>query len=148
MPKDEKLARSKRKRISPENLHISTFILVKKDSKLLLLKAGSKHPLAFRRGKQLLPASMLGFGEHPLDSAKRILKDQLENAENLDPKFVEMQSYLGAHWDLCFVYECEDRDGLAKARDPFEGSSYYSLQSLPRNEIAGDHLEVIDGLAP
>lgn len=138
---------TKRKQISPENLHISSFVIVKgPDSKILLLKAGSNHPLEFRKGKLLLPASMLGYGEHPLESAKRILEEQLENAENLELKFLEMQSYLGAHWDLCFVYEAIDKEGKIKTLAPFESATFHDRRSLPRKEIANDHLELIDSL--
>ena len=94
------------------------------------MKAGSNHPLEFRRGKLVLPASMLGFGEHPS-----------EGAENLEPKFLEMQSHLGAHWDLCLVYE-----GKVKSRASFESETFYDKKSLPRKEIAADHLELIDSL--
>ena len=58
-----------------------------------------------------------------------------------------MQSYLGNHWDLCFLYECEDKEGKIKAKSAmFESASYYDLNSLPRNEMSGDHLELIDAL--
>lgn len=138
---------TKRKLISPENLHISSFVIVKDPvSKILFLKAGSSHPLEFRKGKLVLPASMLGYGEHPREGAKRILREQLENAENLEPKFLEMQSYLGSHWDLCFVYEVVDKEGKVKTHAPFESATFYDRNSLPRQEIASDHLELLDNI--
>ena len=143
---------TKRKQISPENLHISSFIIVRKnddDSRILFLKASQNHPLPFRRRKLLLPAGMLAYGEHPKDAAQRILRDQLENSGNVgEPRFLEMQSYLGAHWDICFVFECKDTGGRVKgSKSPnFEGASYHDRNSLPRSEIAPDHLEVLDSL--
>ncbi|MGA2665082.1 MAG: hypothetical protein ABSF83_09075, partial [Nitrososphaerales archaeon] len=57
---------SRRTRISDDNLHISAFAIVG-DGKgsILLVKAGEGHALSFRRGKLLLPATMLQFGEWP-----------------------------------------------------------------------------------
>lgn len=91
---------------------------------------------------------MLNFGEDPVEAVKRILRDQMEHADGLQPKFLEIQSYLGGHWDICFVYESvasESKTDLGP-KQPFMDSAFYSLGSLPINEIAADHLEVIDGL--
>jgi len=96
----------------------------------------------------LLPASMLQYGEWPLAAAKRAVATQLEGGEGLEPKFREIQSYLGSHWDLCFVYDFDGKGAKLKARPPFVGASFHSLSALPRASMAADHLEVIDGLAP
>ncbi len=137
-----------RRHISDTSLHISCFVLVKRDrDSILLLKAGDHHPLRFKRGKFLLPASMLNFGESPDEAARRVLRDQLKDAEGLQLKFLTIQSYLGAHWDICFTYECDAAGNKElNAKEPFTQVAYYPLSSLPRNEIAADHLEVIDGL--
>ena len=139
-----------RKRISDENLHISSFALVG-DGKgsILLLKAGEAHPLSFRRGKLLLPSTMLEFGEWPYAAAKRAIASQLEGLEKVEPTFREIQSYLGSHWDLCFVYDFDGRKASKlAARAPFVELAYYRLDALPRSLLAPDHLEVIEGLAP
>ena len=107
---------TKSKQISPESLHISSFLLVKNGSKVLLLKAGPNHRLEFRRGKIILPGAVLAYGEDPKEGAKRVARDQLENSEGLEPKLLEMQSYLGNHWDLCFLYECEDKEGKNQSK--------------------------------
>lgn len=141
--------RRRRVRISDENLHISSFAIVR-DGKgsILLLRAGDSHPLSFRRGKLVLPAVMLQYGEGPKAAAKRAVTTQLEGAGELEPKFKEIQSYLGSHWDLCFVYDLDGRLGTSlKAKPPFVDASYYRVDALPRASIAADHLEVIEGLS-
>ncbi len=134
-------------RISDENLHISAFAIVGDgEGSILLLKAGDAHPLSFRRGNLMLPAVMLEFGEWPPAAAKRAVASQLEGADALEPKFREIQSYLGSHWDLCFVYDFKGGIPKLAARLPYVEASYYRLSALPRADIASDHLEVIDGL--
>ena len=136
-------------RISDENLHISAFATIG-DGKgsILLLRAGEAHPLSFRRGKLLLPAVMLDFGERPFAAAKRAVMTQLDGAEDLEPTFREIQSFMGSHWDLCFVYDFDGQKtkGL-RAKPPFTEATYCALTDLPRSAVASDHLEVIDGLA-
>jgi ADP-ribose pyrophosphatase YjhB (NUDIX family) len=145
-----------RKEISPENLHISSFVIVKKADvggggiqSILLVKAGDKHPLSFRRGKLLLPATILRYGENPRDGARRALKEQLRGPEHLkDPVFLTMQSYLGAHWDIVFLFETQlEKDGQGiEPNEPFVLASFHEVHKLPRGEVAEDHLEVIDGM--
>src|SRR5580700_8274748 len=100
----------KRTRLDNEDLHISDFNLVRKSGdrdSILFVKAGPKFPVSFKRGKWLLPAAILDFGENPRVVAKRILNEQLEGVEYLDPKFLSLQSYYGAHWDLVFIFESQ-----------------------------------------
>jgi hypothetical protein len=140
--------RSGRTRISDENLHISSFAIVKRTpDTLLLIKATDAHPLSFRRGKLLLPATMLKFGEKPSRAAERVLATQLSGAEGLKQNFAGMQSYMGSHWDICFVYDFDAKGARdIAAKPPYTDASFYSLGSLPRALVAEDHLEVIDGL--
>ncbi|MDA4112314.1 MAG: hypothetical protein OK439_07210, partial [Thaumarchaeota archaeon] len=79
---------------------------------------------------------------------KRILGEQLNNSEYLEPTFLSMQSYLGAHWDIVFVFECHLVEGkpALTGKEPFVGTSFLKLSALPRHEIAEDHLEVLDEL--
>src|SRR5438552_12586435 len=97
-----------------ENLHISDFILVRKHSEsdsVLFLRAGDKFPVSFKRGKWLLPAAILDFGESPKKFAAQVLREQLDNAEFSEPSFLSLQSYYGAHWDIVFVLECHLLEG-------------------------------------
>ena len=141
----------KRTRLDNQDLHISTFNLVRKNNdkdSVLFVKAGPKFPVSFKRGKWLLPAAILDFGEKPKDVAKRVLTEQLDSVEYLDPKFLSMQSYIGAHWDIVFIFESQVEEGkpVPTAKESFAGVSFHNLNSLPRNEIAEDHLEVLDEL--
>ena len=148
-PDNRSHVQRKRTRISEENLHISAFAIVG-DGKgsILLLKAGDAHPLSFRRGNLLLPEVILEFGEWPFTAAKRAVTSQLDGAEPLEPKFREIQSYMGGHWDLCFVYDFDGRKAQKlTAKSPYVEASYYRLSALPRDVIAPDHLEVIEGTA-
>jgi len=141
----------KRTRLSNENLHISDFVLVRKSDdsdSVLFLKAGEKFPVSFKRGKWLLPAAILDYGEVPKTVAKRILGEQLENAEYLSPTYLSMQSYLGAHWDIVFIFECNLEKGKPAPtfKGPFVGTAFHNLSALPKHEIAEDHLEVLEAL--
>ncbi len=141
----------KRTRVSTENLHISDFVLVRKygeSDSVLFLKAGEKFPVSFKRGKWLLPAAILDFGESPKGFAKQVLQEQLNNAGYLEPTYLSLQSYLGAHWDLVFVYEAHLAEGktLPTPREPFDGVAFYKLSALPQHDIADDHMEVLEEL--
>jgi hypothetical protein len=139
----------KRQRISYDSLHVSDFILLKRDEdSVLFLRAGNKYPVTFKRGKLMLPAAILHYGENPREAAKRILNEQLENCEYMEPKFLTMQSYMGAHWDICFVFETpiENHKLEPLPRAPFTQVSYHRLTSPPLQEIADDHLEIIGGV--
>ena len=145
---------TKRRHISPSNLHISSFVVAKKkadaiegDYSILFLRAGNKHPVSFKRSKLLLPSTILIYGEKPRDAAKRALTQQLGNYDSLqDPQLLNMQSYYGAHWDIVFLYETWMKDGAQEvsAKEPYVGASFYSVSNLPRSEISEDHLEVLD----
>jgi ADP-ribose pyrophosphatase YjhB (NUDIX family) len=149
-----------RRKISPDDLHISSFVIVKKrmmgqrteESErqfILLLRAGDRHPLSFRRGKLLLPATILSYGEQPRAAARRVLKEQVGNAESLeDPQFLKLQSYLGAHWDIVILFQAwfDGQDLQIQPKEPFVQGTFYDINALPRAEIAEDHLEVIDSM--
>lgn len=138
-----------RKEISPENLHISSFVIARRasdgDKSILLLKAGDKHPLSFRRGKLLLPATILAYGEKPREGARRALREQLQNTTVKALEFLGMQSYLGAHWDIVILFGTRlDVGAKVAPNGPFVEAAFYDANNLPRAEIAEDHLEVID----
>ncbi|HYB03966.1 MAG TPA: hypothetical protein VED17_05870, partial [Nitrososphaerales archaeon] len=85
----------KRERMDSQNLHISAFNVVWKGLKnhsVLFVKAGPKFPVSFKRGKWLLPAAIMDFGEKPKDVAKRVLMEQMMNVDYLTPNYLSMQS--------------------------------------------------------
>ena len=136
--------------MSNEDLHISDFVLVRKhddSDSVLFLKAGDKFPVSFKRGKWLLPAAILDFGESPKKFAIQVLHEQLDNAEFSVPNFLSLQSYYGAHWDIVFVLESHLLEkSMPTVRPPFSEVTFFKLGNLPRNEIAEDHIEVLDEL--
>ena len=143
----------KRKEISSQNLHLSSFVIAKKkgnndkDYSILLLRAGEKHPLSFRRGRLILPSTILDYGEKPREAAKRALEFEFSNSDSLQElQFLNMQTYYGAHWDIVFLFETWVKDGSKElfAKEPFVGASFYPVKDLPRKEISEDHLEVLD----
>jgi hypothetical protein len=137
------------KRTRMENLHVSSFVLVKNSAgdSVVFLKAGPKYPVEFKRGKLLLPATVLDFGESPRGVASKLLGEQMNGAENLKVDYVTMQSYLGAHWDIVFVYQTKIDEGRALSpKQPFTELGFYKLSALPREQIAEDHLEVLEEL--
>jgi hypothetical protein len=141
----------RRERMGEQNLHISAFNVVRKrvnDDALIFVRAGPKFPVSFKRGKWLLPAAIMDFGEKPKDVARRVLNEQLANVEYLVPNYLSMQSYLGAHWDIVFIFESilDETKPAPVAKEPFAGLTFHKLDSLPRQEIAEDHLEVLDEL--
>lgn len=144
-----------RRQISPDNLHLSSFVIVKKRAgggggeAILLLRAGDKHPLTFRRGKLVLPAIILEYGEKPRQGARRALKAQLQDPAHLkDPVFSDMQSYFGAHWDIVFLFEAWLEEGAPdpRPREPYVQATFHDIGRLPRREMSEDHLEVIDAM--
>jgi hypothetical protein len=143
----------KRERVDGrENLHISAFNLVRKSpnepNSVLFVKAGPKFPVSFKRQKWLMPAAIMDFGEKPKDIAKKILNEQITNMDYVVPTYLSMQSYMGAHWDIVFIFEStlDESQGVPIAKEPFTGIAFYDLNALPRQEIAEDHLEVLDDL--
>lgn len=137
----EKMARF----VSEDNvgrLHVSSFVLVKKGTSILLEKMAKDAP--FRADKWALPAGILVRGEHPDDGARRILGSDL----GVDPgkiRFRQIQSHYDEdHWDLCFVYESESLENY-KPRKGVANIEFFPLSGLP-NDLAPDHREVIDAL--
>jgi hypothetical protein len=132
-----------------EDLHISSFVLVKNPSKdsILLLRAGPNYSIPFKRSKLVLPARILSFGENPRQVAETILPEQISGIQNVKPNFITMQSYLGAHWDIVFLFETMiDSINNLKPRTPFTELGLFKISNLPKEQIAEDHLEVLDEL--
>lgn len=96
----------------------------------------------------MLPGAILRYGENPREGARRVLRDQLKDSKALhDPEFFSMQSYLGAHWDIVFLFNSRENEGAQDPipKEPYVEAAFYEVKKLPRSEIAEDHLEVIDG---
>lgn len=106
--------------LTPEQgLCVSTFLLIRKGDALLLGKVIRPDIV---KGKWVLPASQLLYGEHPDDSVRRILKEQL----NTEPEAVSYRglwSFADRHWDLCFVYDVDVR-GEPRPLSEAEGAKY------------------------
>ncbi len=115
---------------------------------ILLLRAGDRHPLSFRRGKLLLPATILSYGEQPRAAARRILQEQLGNPDGLGgPEFLKLLSYVGAHWDIVILFQTRfDGEGLIQPKEPFVQGAFYDIDALPRKDMAEDHLEILDSM--
>jgi hypothetical protein len=133
-----------------EDLHISSFVLAKNPSKdsVVLLRAGPNYAIPFKRSKLLLPARILSFGENPRHVAETLVPEQIAGIQKgIKVDFVTLQSYLGAHWDIVFLFETliDSIDNL-KPNLPFTELGLYKLSNLPTGEIAEDHLEVLDEL--
>jgi ADP-ribose pyrophosphatase YjhB (NUDIX family) len=140
------------RQISRENLHLSSFVVAKKkgpgdgEYSILLLRAGDKHPLSFRRGKLVLPALFLDYGEKPRDAARRALSRQLENPDSLeDPQFLGLQTWYTSHWDIVFLLETwvKSASKMPIAKQPYLEAVFYPSNDLPVKEISEDHLDVL-----
>lgn len=139
---------------TPEaGLCVGSFLIIEKKGRILFGKAVKPE---FAKGKWLLPASHLKYGEHPDDAAKRILKEQL-GAEAQNIEYRGLWSFAVLHWDLCFVYDVKLRNE-PKVIDEAEASRYpsdyfYSSQLFSnleylqpekvKNEIGRGHDEVL-----
>ncbi len=136
-----------------QGLCIGSFLIIEKKGALLFGKAVKPE---FAKGKWLLPASHLKYGEHPDDSVKRIVKEQL-STEAKEVKYRGLWGFAPLHWDICFVYDVKLRNE-PKPLDQAEASKYpedyfYSSQLFSdlrylrpqeiRNEIGRGHDEVL-----
>ena len=132
-----------------ERLHISSFVMAKNHSnQVLFLRASKDYPVSFKRGKLLLPATIVNYGENPRQVAIDLLDKQFSGVTYPKMIFTSMQSYLGAHWDLVVLFQAwfEGEDLQIQPREPFVQGGFYDVRTLPRAEIAGDHMEVIDSM--
>src|SRR5579864_4649492 len=86
---------------SEEMVHISSFARVRNGNEILLVK---KNKPDYTAGKWVFPSSLINFGEDPGAAMERIIKEQLGVAPK-SVKLIDVQSYGGKHWDICFIYE-------------------------------------------
>jgi len=121
-----------------EFTHISSFALVLKGGKLLLIRRLLPERWA---GKWVIPGAVILYGEDPAAGARRVVKEQL-GAEAAGVRLVDVQSYGDKHWDICFLYRAEIPE-VEKLGQDFDKAEYFELASLPA-ELRDDHKEVID----
>jgi ADP-ribose pyrophosphatase YjhB (NUDIX family) len=88
--------------LTPEQgLCVSSFLLVRENGALLFGKVVRPD---VAKGKWVLPASQLKYGEHPEASVRRIVDEQL-GTEVQSVTYRGLWSFAETHWDLCFVYD-------------------------------------------
>jgi len=121
-----------------EFTHISSFALVQKGGKLLLVRRLRPERWA---GKWCIPGALLLYGEDPAAGAQRVVKEQL-GADATAVKLLDVQSYGDKHWDICFIYRAETPE-IGKLGQDFDKAEYFETASLPA-EMRDDHREVIE----
>jgi len=121
-----------------EVMHISSFVLVRKGTQVLLARRLKPERWA---GKWVIPGAIIYFGEDPGAAALRIVREQL-GATATALKLLDVQSYGDKHWDMCFLFHA-DVPGAVKLGGDFDKSDYFDLAKLP-HELREDHKEVLD----
>src|ERR1700747_2410053 len=86
-----------------EFTHISSFALIRNGAQLLLIRRVRPERWA---GKWCIPGMVLLYGEDPAAGARRAVKEQV-GAEAARVRLLDVQSYGGKHWDICFLYHAE-----------------------------------------
>ncbi len=121
-----------------EVMHISSFVLVRKGSQLLLVRRARPERMA---GSWFLPSAVINYGEDPGAAALRIVREQL-GASATALKLLDVQSFGDKHWDLCFVFHAE-LPAMGKLGDDFDKADYFYLANLPP-ELREGNREVLD----
>ena len=87
-----------------------------------------------------LPDDALHHLEHPQDTARRILKEQLGLLSHLDLHLSFIESYKGndGSWHLAFHYKAElDHKPEITPSDQLQSAQWFALDQLPdRSEVA------------
>jgi ADP-ribose pyrophosphatase YjhB (NUDIX family) len=120
-----------------EVMHISSFVLVRKGTQLLLARRVKPERWA---GKWCVPGAIIFYGEDPGAAALRIIREQL-GAAATSLKLLDVQSYGVKHWDMCFLFHA-DIPGALKLSGEFDKADYFDLANLPP-ETREDHKEVV-----
>jgi ADP-ribose pyrophosphatase YjhB (NUDIX family) len=121
-----------------EVMHVSSFVLARKGTQLLLLRRVKPERIA---GSWSLPSAVINYGEDPGAAALRIVREQL-GATATALKLVDVQSFGEKHWDLCFVFHV-DIPGVGKLGGDFDKAEYFDLAKLPP-ELREGNREVLD----
>lgn len=92
---------------------------------VLLVKYADVRRYDNQRG-WFLPDDYLNFGEHPLDAARRILREQV-GIDASDLRLSHVESFGNGAWHLIFHFTVE----LETASPPFRGSNVEEAQWFP-----------------
>jgi ADP-ribose pyrophosphatase YjhB (NUDIX family) len=123
----------------PEDVvHISSFVLARKGTQLLLLRRVRPERMA---GNWCLPGAVINYAEDPGAAALRIVREQV-GATPTTLKLLDVQSFGDKHWDLCFVFQVEIPLAIRPGED-FDKADYFDLSKLPP-ELREGHREVLD----
>ena len=123
----------------PEEVtHISSFVLARKGTQLLVVRRVKPERMA---GSWCLPSAVINYGEDPGAAALRIVREQLGAAATA-LKLIDVQSFGDKHWDICFVFQV-DIPSVGKLGGDFDKADYFDLAKLPP-ELREGHREVLD----
>ncbi|HLI46976.1 MAG TPA: hypothetical protein VKU94_07270 [Geobacterales bacterium] len=101
----------------------------------------------------MLPSSHLIFGEDPLESAKRIAREQLGIEINglrqpiiisylypslRDPKLI--------HWDIEFVFLLDIDPSIIKQHKAWKELKFIKVQDLAKKDFSRDHGDVLESI--
>ncbi len=136
-PKTAKLVPQPEGTQPEEVMHISSFVLARKGTHLLLVRRVKPE----RAAGWSLPSAVINYGEDPGAAAIRIVREQL-GATPTALKLLDVQSFGDKHWDLCFLFEAEI-PSVGKLRDDFDKADYFDIAKLPP-ELREGHREVLD----
>jgi hypothetical protein len=99
--------------------------------------------------KYLLPAQHLILGEHPSETASKIVGEMLLTKSE-KPKLLGVQSHLSGdpadpdsgHWDVCFIYDARIVGKLSKP-EWFSELGYVPLKSLKPGDFTRGHGDIL-----
>lgn len=100
-------------------------------------------------GKYLLPARHMTLGEHPAETAEKIVNEMLL-AKGSKPRLLGVQSHLSGdtsnpdtcHWDVCFVYGTTLKGKLTQP-EWFSELEYVPLRSLHADDFTRGHGDIL-----
>ncbi|MBI4257372.1 MAG: NUDIX hydrolase [Thaumarchaeota archaeon] len=142
---------------------LSSFVIIKKNNEVLLGKITQPETWAERwcltldhperwKDKWQIPCSYLKFGEHPDQTAKRIIEEQLQITKyNLNRIMVksfsgESSIYKGeVHWDICFIYESLVHEEI-KPQPWFSELKFIPMSQAQNLEFGRSHGEILAAL--
>jgi hypothetical protein len=141
---------------------LSSFVIARKGNSILVgkmkisdvwiekfLMGPNFAPKYAASNKYLLPARHLILGEHPSETARKIVSDMLL-ARGSKPKLLGVQSHLSGdtsnpdtcHWDVCFLYQTTLKGKVARP-EWFSELDYVPLRSLHPENFTRGHGDVL-----
>jgi ADP-ribose pyrophosphatase YjhB (NUDIX family) len=122
------------------NCKLIADVAVFSDNEVLLVKYKDSNKYDHQKG-WFLPDDLLKEFEHPDDTAKRILNEQI-GLSGADVKLENIESFKGndKSWHLVFHYKSEitAKDAVA-ASDEIEKSEWFDLNNLPDKKDVAHH---------